>query len=104
MLETGDVREAEPVYAVPQGEAADGPAGERWRIAHYGPRFFALYEGDDLVAVTVYKRGAESVRDRLQAQEDRMAALTRALGTRQGEGSAVERVREERESRRTRER
>ena len=78
----------------------DGPACDRFlHVSRTYP-----YEGDELVAVTVYKRGAESVRDRLQAQEDRIATLTRALGARQAEGSAVERVREERESRGRRER
>ena len=39
-------------------------------------RFYALYDGEELLAVTVYKKGAEAVRDRLQAQEARIAALT----------------------------
>ena len=39
------------------------------RIARYGnSRFWALYDGPDLVVVTVYKRGAREVQRRLAAQ------------------------------------
>ena len=39
------------------------------RIERYGnSRFWALYEGKDLVVVTVYKRGAREVQRRLTAQ------------------------------------
>jgi hypothetical protein len=40
-------------------------------IERYGNRFFALYDADgSLVCVTVYKKGAEEVRRRLeQARE-----------------------------------
>jgi hypothetical protein len=39
------------------------------RIERYGTsRFWALYDGQDLVVVTVYKRGAQEVRRRLAAQ------------------------------------
>jgi hypothetical protein len=39
------------------------------RIERYGnSRFWALYDGQDLVAVTVYKRGAREVQRRLAAQ------------------------------------
>jgi len=39
-----------------------------FRISRYRySRFWAVYDGDDLVAVTVYRRGAEEVRRRLQA-------------------------------------
>jgi len=39
-----------------------------FRISRYPySRFWAVYDGDDLVAVTVYRRGAEEVRRRLQA-------------------------------------
>jgi hypothetical protein len=42
-----------------------------FRISHYpNSRFWAVYDGDDLVAVTVYRRGAEEVRRRLQAAAD----------------------------------
>jgi hypothetical protein len=39
------------------------------RIVRYGnSRFWALYDGPDLVVVTVYKRGAREVQRRLAAQ------------------------------------
>jgi hypothetical protein len=39
------------------------------RIERYGnSRFWALYDGQDLVVVTVYKRGAREVQRRLAAQ------------------------------------
>ena len=36
-------------------------------IEHYGERYFALYEGDTLICVTVYRRGAAEVKRRLEA-------------------------------------
>ena len=35
------------------------------RIINYG-RYFAVYEGEELIAVTVYKRGAIEIVRRLQ--------------------------------------
>ncbi len=35
-------------------------------IQHYGDRYFALYDGEDLVCVTVYKKGASEVKRRLE--------------------------------------
>ena len=35
-------------------------------IEHYGDRYFALYEGETLVCVTVYKKGAMEVKKRLE--------------------------------------
>jgi len=43
-------------------------------IEHFGDRYFALYDGEDLVCVTVYKKGALEVKRRLEApfiQRDR---------------------------------
>ena len=34
-------------------------------IAKYGNRFWAVYRNDELICVTVYKRGAVAVRDAL---------------------------------------
>jgi hypothetical protein len=36
-------------------------------IENYGERYFALYDGEDLVCVTVYKKGAMEVKRRLEA-------------------------------------
>jgi hypothetical protein len=45
------------------------PAG-RYHVAHYGKsRNFALYENNNLLAVTVYKRGAEAVQRALEARD-----------------------------------
>ena len=35
-------------------------------IQPYGDRYFALYDGEDLVCVTVYKKGALEVKRRLE--------------------------------------
>ena len=35
-------------------------------IQPYGTRYFALYEGEDLICVTVYKKGAMEVKRRLE--------------------------------------
>jgi hypothetical protein len=36
-------------------------------ILPYGHRYFALYQGEDLICVTVYKKGALEVKRRLEA-------------------------------------
>jgi hypothetical protein len=95
--------------SVQEAAAPYAPASSHYRVAHYPhSRFYALYDGDELLAVTVYKKGAEAVRDRLQAQEARIAQLTRALHG-QGEGSpatsgAVARLENERRSGKARQR
>ena len=49
------------------------------RIVRYGTsRFWALYDGQDLVVVTVYKRGAREVQRRLAAQPQAAAAVEEA--------------------------
>ena len=35
-------------------------------IQPYGTRYFALYDGEDLICVTVYKKGAMEVKRRLE--------------------------------------
>ena len=35
-------------------------------IERYGNRYFALYEGESLICVTVYKKGALEVKRRLE--------------------------------------
>ena len=35
-------------------------------IGKYGDRYFALYDGDELVCVTVYKKGAHEVKRRIE--------------------------------------
>lgn len=41
----------------------------QFHIANYGSRFFAVYDKDQLVAVTVYRKGAREVVRRLQNTE-----------------------------------
>ena len=41
-------------------------------------RIWGLYEGDELLAVTVYRKGAEAVRNWLQEQEAKIARLSQA--------------------------
>ena len=43
---------------------------EKFRIAKWkAGRFFGLYQDDELVAVTVYRRGAVEIMERLQKLE-----------------------------------
>jgi hypothetical protein len=48
---------------------------ERWKLT----RFWALYENGDLVCVTVYKKGAVSLRKRLEAPTVRHPRAVREL-------------------------
>ena len=38
----------------------------RFTIIKYGMRFWALYDGDDLICVTAYRKGALEVKRRLE--------------------------------------
>ena len=50
-------------------------------IDHWGEsKFFALYDGNDLVAVFVYKRGAEHVKQLLERLENRIDELEKKGG------------------------
>ena len=40
----------------------------KFRVEKYGYRYFAVYEGEELVAVTVYRCGAREVARRLNEQ------------------------------------
>ena len=40
--------------------------GKTLLIQPYGNRYFALYDGEDLVCVNVYKKGAMEVKRRLE--------------------------------------
>jgi len=63
--------------SVQEAAAPYDPTSSHYRVVRYPySRFYALYDGEELLAVTVYKKGAEAVRDRLQAQEARIAELT----------------------------
>jgi len=45
-------------------------------IQPYGNRYYALYDGEDLVCVTVYKKGALEVKRRLETALDSMPKET----------------------------
>ncbi len=54
----------------------DAPPESRYHIEHYGKsRYFAVYEGKDLLALTVYRKGAAAITARLEEQERAIAAL-----------------------------
>ena len=48
-------------------------------IEPYGNRFYALYDGKDLVCVTVYKKGAMEVKRRLEATQNLIQKQTECL-------------------------
>src|SRR6516165_2401318 len=74
---------------VQEAAASSDPASSRYRVARYpNSRFYALYDGDQLLAVTVYRKGAEAVRERLQEQEARIGQLTQDLNS-QSEASSA---------------
>ena len=39
---------------------------ERFNITRYGNRFWALYDGEALICVLVYRRGAREVKRRIE--------------------------------------
>ena len=49
-------------------ELNENPEGKAktFLIQPYGNRYFALYDGEDLICVTVYKKGAMEVKRRLE--------------------------------------
>ena len=105
LLEAGEVREPEGAYTVSQGEHAPGLAASRYRIEPYSRRSHALYDGEELVAVMAYKRGAVEVKRRLEALEQEIARLQQAVSEVRGESpgearraEAVERLQTERDA------
>jgi hypothetical protein len=65
------------------GSHRSSPSAEgkgRFHISRcHSSRNFALYDDNGLVVVTIYKRGAEAVRDRLEAQENAIEDLQHQL-------------------------
>ena len=54
----------------------------RYRVAHYGKsRNFAAYEGQTIIAVTLYRKGAAEITARLAEKDHTIAALERQLAT-----------------------
>ena len=48
-------------------------------IERYGNRYFALYEGETLICVTVYRKGAMEVKRRLEATQNLIQKQTECL-------------------------
>ena len=52
----------------------------RYRVDHYGKsRNFAAYEGQTIIAVTLYRKGAAEITTRLAEKDRRIAALESQL-------------------------
>ena len=52
----------------------------RYRVDHYGKsRNFAAYEGQTIIAVTLYRKGAAEITARLEDKDRRIAALESQL-------------------------
>ena len=65
-----------------QPELAQPQAPHRYRVDHYGKsRNFAAYEGQTIIAVTLYRKGAAEIIARLAEKDGRIAALESQLAT-----------------------
>src|SRR5215813_1521215 len=66
-----------------QPEQAQPQEPHRYRLDHYGKsRNFAAYEGQTIIAVTLYRKGAAEIIAWLAAKDGRIAALESQLATR----------------------
>jgi hypothetical protein len=66
--------------ASPSTPATPAEGEGRFHISRYhSSRNFALYEHDDLVTVTVYKRGAKALKERLEADAGTIEDLQRQV-------------------------
>ena len=50
------------------------------RVEKYGRRSFAVYEGEELLAVVCYRKGAEALRGLIDGLRQRVADLEGRLG------------------------
>ena len=63
-------------------EQAQPQEPNRYRVDHYGKsRNFAAYEGQTIIAVTLYRKGAAEITARLEEKDRRIAALENQLAT-----------------------
>jgi hypothetical protein len=63
-----------------QPERAQPQEQRRYRVDHYGKsRNFAAYEGQTIIAVTLYRKGAAEMMARLAEKDRRIAALESQL-------------------------
>jgi hypothetical protein len=69
--------------ALPPTPAPPAEGEGRFHISRYhSSRNFALYDGENLVAVTVYRKGAEAIRERLEADAKTIEDLQRRIAER----------------------
>ena len=65
-----------------QPELAQPQEPPRYRVDHYGKsRNFAAYEGQTIIAVTLYRKGAVEITKRLEEKDRHIAALESQLAT-----------------------
>ena len=63
-----------------QPERAQPQEQHRYRVDHYGKsRNFAAYEGQTIIAVTLYRKGAAEIMARLEEKDRRITALESQL-------------------------
>ena len=63
-----------------QPDRAQPQEQRRYRVDHYGKsRNFAAYEGQTIIAVTLYRKGAAEITARLAEKDRRIAALESQL-------------------------
>ena len=65
-----------------QPERAEPQEQSRYRVDHYGKsRNFAAYEGQTIIAVTLYRKGAAEIIARLEEKDRNIAPLESQLAT-----------------------
>src|SRR2546422_7572588 len=63
-----------------QSEQTQPQPQSRYRVDHYGKsRNFAAYEGQTIIAVTLYRKGAAEITARLEEKDRSIAALESQL-------------------------
>lgn len=75
------MKEREGAHNYPhKPERAELQEQSRYRVEHYGKsRNFAAYEGQTIIAVTLYRKGAAEITARLEEKDRRIAALESQL-------------------------
>lgn len=65
------------------------PPESRYHVDHYGKsRNFAAYDGKNIIAVTLYRKGAEEITAQLKDRDRRIAALEGQLAALQQQTTA----------------
>ena len=74
------MKEKIPRHQANQPEHTQSQHERRYRVEHYGKgRNFAAYEGETIIAVTLYRKGAAEITARLEEKDRRIAALESEL-------------------------